>query len=391
MRIRLYWLVVFLIITAGAFMAYQQYQAPLSYRFAEQFDGNDYEGIYDFFNGNSSQYHVSAPFHSRIFVPYLASLVGSERIIEDFTTINLIFVLLSVAMLFLLWRDLGFDLKWFVFGLFWLLFHWTGIVRLNIFDPITVDVPLYLFQALFLWLILKRRFMWLLLLGPVATAQKESFIALLFVLTIYGWYHNRKQQDGYYELKWIISAFMLSLLTKWVLNFYFPPIEAGRGAIITILFHMRELVYHPFQLVRWMAAFFMAFGPMLIAATLALGRKRHYDNRRNLLVLFSLVYAFFGIFAGGDMTRIIYLGFPFIMTLIAFALKELETKLFWTLALLSVPLMFLTKNIPDPAFEWESWTSWYPEFAPLQFVLIYTGYALVSIAIIWSIRKRIWQ
>ena len=388
MRIRLYWLFLFLLVTAGAFFYYQENQPPLSYHFADQFDGNDYEGIYDYFTGNSAHYKVSFPFNSRIVVPYFASKVGTGDIIKDFTYVNLFFTLASVIVLFLLWRSLGFELKWFAFGFFWLIFHWTGMIRLNAFDPITVDLPLYLFQALLLWAVLKRKFVWLLLLGPLATLQKESFIALLVILTIYGWYHNRKEQDEFYDLKWIIAALAISIGVKQIANFYFPPVETGRGAIITILYHMRELVYDPLKLLRWASAFFIAFGPFLIATLFTLNKGRFYENKRNLIIIFSVAYALFGIFAGGDMTRIIFLGFPFIMTLIIYELQDISNKAFWIISLLSVPIMFLVKTIPDPAFQWDAWTSWYPEFAPMNIVLMYVGYAVVCSIIILVLKLK---
>jgi len=388
MRIRLYWLFIFLVITVGAFYFYQENQSPLSYHFAEQFDGNDYEGIYDYFNETESEYQVSFPFNSRVLVPFLASKIGTGHIIEDFYVVNLLFSLGAIFVLFLLWRDLGFELKWFFFGFFWLLFHWTGMIRLNAFDPITVDLPLYLFQALFLWILLKRKFAWLLLLGPLATLQKESFIALLGILAVYGWYHNRREDDGYFNLKLILTALIISIGTKQLANFYFPALETGRGAIITILYHIRELVYHPFKILRWMAAFFVAFGPFLIALIFNLSKRNFYNNRRNLLIIFSVIYALFGIFAGGDMTRIIYLGFPFIMTLIIFELKDISDKQFWILSFLSLPLMFLINRIPNPAFEWDAWQSWYPEFAPYTTVLLFVGYGVICALIIQRLRLK---
>lgn len=388
MRIRLHWLFLFLLITAGAFFYYQENQSPLTYAFAEQFDGNDYEGIYNSFIDNTDKHLVSFPFNSRVLVPYLASKMGTGDIIEDFYIVNLLFSLASVFVLFLLWRELGFELKWFFFGFFWLLFHWTGMIRLNAFDPITVDLPLYLFQALFLWIIIKRKFGWLLLLGPLATLQKESFIAILVILSAYGLYHNRKEDDSYFDLKVIITALLLSIGIKQLANLYFPPLESGRGAIITILYHIREMVYHPFKILRWTAAFFVAFGPFLIATLFELRKRRYYDNRRNMLIIFSVLYALFGIFAGGDMTRIIYLGFPFIMTLVIFELKEISAKEFWLLTFLSLPLMFLINSIPNPAFEWEAWQAWYPEFAPINTVLLFIGYGLICTLIIRTLKLK---
>ena len=385
MRIRLYWLYIFLAITAACFFGYQHLQEPISYDFASEFDGNDYRNIYEFFTGVQTNYQVAFPFHQRILVPALASFVNSGDILYDFQLVNLIFTLLSVSITFLLWRQLGFDLKWFIAGFAWLLFHWTGLIRLNAFDPITVDVPLYFFQALFLWLIIKRKFIHLLWLAPLATIQKESFIALMIVLLIYAWWHNRKTEEGFYDLPLIAASLVLGVVAKSLVNGNFLPIEEGKGALITLGYHAKEALLNPFEIVRWLAAMAVAFGPALFLTFGRYARSFRYDNTRNLLVLFSAVYLGFGILAGGDMTRIIFLGFPFIATWIVYELKEVSTKQLLALGLLSLPLMMLYGSIPNPAFEWDAWQSWYPEFASTGFLLIVLGYVLIA----WLIIDRL--
>ncbi|MFT7150182.1 MAG: hypothetical protein ACI82Q_002047 [Nonlabens sp.] len=377
MRIRLFWLYIFLGITTASFFGYQHLQEPISYDFASEFDGNDYRNIYEFFTGVQTDYQVAFPFHQRILVPALASFVNSGDILYDFQLVNLIFTLLSVSITFLLWRQLGFDLKWFIAGFIWLLFHWTGLIRLNAFDPITVDVPLYFFQALFLWLIIKRKFMHLLWLAPLATIQKESFIALMIVLLIYAWWHNRKTEEGFYDLSLIAASLVLGVVAKSLVNGNFLPIEEGKGALITLGYHAKEALLNPFEIVRWLAAMAVAFGPALFLTFGRYARSFRYDNTRNLLVLFSLVYLAFGILAGGDMTRIIFLGFPFIATWIVYELKEVNTKQSLALSLLSLPLMMLYGSIPNPAFEWDAWQSWYPEFAEHGVVLMILAYVLL--------------
>ncbi|MBO3700024.1 hypothetical protein [Roseivirga sp. E12] len=377
MRIRLYWLFIFLGITAVAFFGYQHFQEPISYDFASEFDGNDYRNIYEYFTGMQSEFEVAFPFHQRILVPVLASLINSGDVLFDFQVVNLIFTLLSVWITFLLWRQLGFELKWFIAGFIWLLFHWTGLIRLNAFDPITVDVPLYFFQALFIWLLLKRKFIHLLWLAPIAAVQKESFIALLIVLMVYAWWHNLKTQEGFYDLPLIAASLVLSVVANSLVNGNLPPTEAGKGALITLGYHAKEAILNPFELVRWLAAMAMAFGPALFIAFGRYTRSFRYDNTRNLLILFSLVYLAFGILAGGDMTRIIYLGFPFIATWIIYELREVRTKQLLIIGLFSLPLMMLFSNIPNPAFEWDAWQSWYPEFTESGIVLVVLSYVLV--------------
>ncbi|HEY9116805.1 MAG TPA: hypothetical protein VIN11_03210 [Roseivirga sp.] len=375
MRIKGYWLFIFLGLTIGAFFFYQQNQPVLSYDFAPAFDGNDYRNIYDYFKGYREDFKVPHPFHQRVFVPYLASLLGGD-IIPSFQWVNLFFTLLAVYATFLLWRSLGFELKWFWAGFIWLIFHWTGIIRLNAFDPITVDVPTYAFQAFFLWLIIKRKFIHLIWLAPLATVQKESFMALPILLVVYAMWHNRRTQEGFYDIPIIAAAVVLSIATQSVVNHYFPPIEEGKGALITLAYHAKEAVVNPFEIVRWLAAISMAFGPAIWLAMNHYRKTNRYDNQRNLLIVFTALYLAFGILAGGDMTRIIFLGFPFIATWIIYELQEISRPQLILLGLLSLPLTFIWRVIPDPGFMWEAWESWYPEF---------TRWEIVSAILIYSI------
>jgi len=388
MRIPHYWLFIFLMLTAAAFFLYQEIQPPLSYDFAPAFDGNDYHQAYDYFTGQVDDYKVPFPFHGRILVPWLASLIGSGDAIGDFQWINLLFSLLAVWVLFKLWRQLGLELPWFILGFGWLLFHWTGMIRLNAFDPITIDVPLYLFQGLFLLILFNRKFKWLLLLGPIACIQKESFLGILVLFTAFGWYHNHKRQEGYFDLKWIVASLLLSFGASQLTQFYFPPAEAGKNSIITLLYHAREVIMEPMKLLRWLLAAFMAFGPFLIAGAFKAGQRRHYDLRKNLLWLFSILYLLYGILAGGDMTRIVFLGFPFIMTAIMYELRELKSKRLILIGLLALPLTSLLSTIPDPAFEWEHWQSWYPEFAEMKALILLAAYLSVNVIIVHVAKKQ---
>lgn len=381
MRIRWYWLGVFLVVGTAAFFFYQENQNHLTYEMADAFDGNDYIDSYAFFKGTQSNYEVAFPFNGRVLMPWLAAQIQSDYSITDFQWLNLVFTLASVIVLFLLWRSLGFDLKWFIAGFFWLFFHWTGLIRLNAFDPISVDVPLYLFQGLFLIIILKRKFAWLLLLAPLAIAQKESFLALMILLTAYGYWHNRKTAEGYYPMPLLLAALVLSFATKFLISHYFPPIEEGKGALITLAYHAKKVLMDPFEIIRWLVAMFVAFGPMLFLAFGKYAQSYRYDNTRNLLLLFSLTYLAFGILAGGDMTRIIFLGFPFITTWIIFELQEIKTTQLLLIGLLSLPLMLLYLPIPDPAYEWDLWKNWYPEFASPKTVLIFGFYGVVAVRI----------
>ena len=58
MRIRQYWLIIFLALGTAVFIFYKQQQDPITYHFAEDFDGNDYKHIYNYFTGTEENYVV---------------------------------------------------------------------------------------------------------------------------------------------------------------------------------------------------------------------------------------------------------------------------------------------------------------------------------------------
>jgi len=187
-------LIILVLISIGLFFLYLKIQPEVTYAFSPLFDGNKYLKAYQFFMCQTDQYKVSFPFNSRILVPYLASLIPSDNPATCFLVINLIFTVLSIIGIYFLWRQLNIPAGHIMTGFFWLLTHWVGILRHNIFDPVTVDVPLYLFQTLLIFIIIKRKYLWLLILGPVATIQKESFPALLIVLLFISFYENYNQK-----------------------------------------------------------------------------------------------------------------------------------------------------------------------------------------------------
>ena len=387
MRVKTHWLYFYLALTIAAFFFFQKYQPALTYEFAESFDGNDYRYAYQFFSGQSDDYSVPPPFHQRILVPFMASWLGNG-ILQDFQLVNLMFSILSVWIIFLLWRRLGLEFKWIMFGFIWLIFHWSGLIRLNAFDPITVDVPIYFFQGLLLLVVFNRKFKALLWLAPLATAQKESFIGFMVVLLLYAIWHNRKFQDGYFLLKPIIAATLLAISCKLLTSYYFPPTEPGRGALVMIAYQAKQLLQDPFEIIRWLAAISMAFGPILWLSLKNIGKLKPAQAKNNLLFLWAMLSLGYGLLAGGDMTRISFLGFPFVMTWSLLALQEKDFTHFQLLAILSLPLMMLHTQIPDPAFQWDLWQQWYPEFANHRFVLMVIGYTFMVSLILIIFQKR---
>ena len=380
-----YWqAAILLVVGLGFFFFYRDLQPPVDYPQAPLFDGNQYLKIRAFLAGNTESYQVSFPYNGRVLVPFLSLLVPVEDPIAAFEILNLLFTLASLGVIFLLWKDLRLSPLYRFAGFFWLVFHWTGIVRLNLFDPVTVDLPLYLFQALLVLIVLRKKFFWLLGLAPIATAQKESFLVLMMVLSAYGLFYRRELDKK--DLTYIGLALLLSLLVKVGLSRIFPPLEPDRNSLITIAYHLKLLALDPFRILRWIAAIFVAYGGLLLVSLQGVSWKK-FNQEELLLAGFTAVYFLFGLVAGGDMLRIVFLGFPFVMTLILLRLRDHADNLVIIGLVLSLPLMKLRSVIPDPVNSWEDFAEWYPEYASWQMVLIWLGYGLVVFWVTWGWKR----
>jgi hypothetical protein len=275
-------------------------------------------------------------------------------------------------------------------GFFWLLIHWVGIIRHNIFDPITVDVPVYFFQVLLLFIIFKRKYFWLLILAPIATLQKESFPGLLIAVFLVSLYESYRGTTSFKNSILVAIALILSYTTRAIVDFYFPPVDPGKSSILVLLFHLKETISNPFRIIRWTVAIFTAYGPLLMLAiwTGIKSKKILYGNR--YLIFLSLTYLFFSLFAGGDFTRIAFLGFPFIMTWILIQLEDTKGFMFKAAFIAGIPLMKIFGSIPDPAiYGWDKFNNWFPEFANPIIILLWLVYGILCLGMFRIIEKKL--
>jgi len=383
-------LFLLILICIGLFFLYLKIQPALTYTYSPLFDGNKYLQVYQYFQDQTDQYKVIFPINTRILVPFLSAQLPFREPANNFLLFNIIFTLLSVTIIYFLWRHLGITTGHIMTGFFWLFIHWVGIIRYNIFDPITVDVPLYLFQSLLLFIILKKKYIWLIFLGPVATIQKESFPALLIVILLITIFEDYLYKSKYRDSAIIALAIVLSYSVKAIVNYYFPPIDPGKNSVIVILFHLKETILNPFRLVRWVVALFTSYGPLLMLAIwVSIKSKTIIQGNRYILFL-SLTYLFLSLFGGGDMTRIAFLGFPFIMTWILLKLKDTKGFLFKAAFIASIPLLKLFGTLPDPAvFGWEKFNNWHPEFANPVLILLWLMYAIMCLVMYRIIDKKL--
>jgi len=107
-----------------------------------------------------------------------------------------------------------------------------------------------------------------------------------------------------------------------------------------------------------------------------------------VLVCFSILYLLFGILAGGDILRIIFLGFPFIMTAILQSLQKENMHLILISFVLSLPLFKLRSIIPDPVSDWSNFIEWYPEYASVLMVMIWLAYGVICAVVLFFAKRH---
>ncbi len=375
---------ILLLLHVLLFTGYFYLQPVIDYAALPQFDGHQYLRLYQNLLQEGTPYEVSSPFHRRVFIPWLATLLPVQDPILSFQILNLIFGLLTIITLYFLWQHLEVPFFWMLAGFAWLWFHWLGPIRQSQLDPVTLDVATYFFQALLLLILVKKRYGYLLLVTPVAVLAKESFLALLIASLFFVVYCRLKMADEHSSLFFSLSvAVIMGIITQIIANQLFPPIEPGPGNLIVLAFYLKESILHPLRIVRWLTGIFVAFGPPFI---LGLLKFHHLPNSyfHRLLIVLAIVSCLLGLLGGEDLSRLVYLGFPFVMTSLLLILKEIkEIRIAWLALLMALPVLRLFSAIPLPQEDWQAYASWLPRFSTFPTLLTWLGYAFLCAVLLY--------
>ncbi len=346
-RKNIIFLLIIVTISIAAFFVYGAFAYEIDYSSCIKCDGKEYLHLYHYFLGKESFSTIRFPFYQRVLVPWLASIIPFDDPVACFRSINLFFTVVAVASLFYLWKKLSLPNYLIGIAFFWFLFHRLGIIREYESDPITVDLPVFFLQTVLMVIIWHRQWKWLWLLGPVATLQKESFLPLLLVLFIlFVSYHYivGKEESYERERRDIFLAFIISLMVKITVDQLLPAVDDKRNSFYTLGINSILFLMEPLKLIRWVVALCMGYGCFLFLALLNVKKNFKFDFFQLTLLGFSFTYFFFGLIAGGDTTRILMLGFPFIMTYCLLVIKNENRWLIGLSFLLYIPVMRLISN-----------------------------------------------
>ncbi len=340
-------------------------------------DEVSYWAMYEHFAGRPGA-DIYYPYHNRILVPFLASLVPLASVVQSFVLLNFLFAGLGILTLHAVWRRSGVPTYLVWLSLLWLLTHWMGIVRFYVLFPLLVDVSAYFFQALLIYILIRRRYSALVWLAPIATLQRESFLVILVVLVAYEGI-ARIFRGAVLPLHTLAFSLALAMLCKLTANAIILPATASTppfdSIVGTISHNLLLTINDPYRLVRWIVAGFIGYaGPALLALQ-TLWRRRpiralHETVTRSfnpelvhVLTLVCVVQLGLGLVAGSDTTRILFLGFPFYMTLVLIIIRGLNRKLVVGSFVFSLPLLRLTSPLPVISSDRRGYMAWFPEYA----------------------------
>ena len=363
-------------------LAYHHWQPANAYQLNPLSDANEYEKIYHFFHGHESTYPVRYGIHTRIMVPLLASSIPYASPQQSFFLVNTIFGLLAVFLLLklLAYFDVS-NIQKNIAVLYFIL-HWVGPFRANAMTPLNVDVAVFCFEILFLLLFLQKKALWLMLLTPLAVATKEVMLALLFPLVISAVVSRSIFKQKSLSIPWILGIFGLGLATKIALNLYFPSTAPERNSILVMAFHLKQAMIRPDHILRWIISLFAAYGSLL-----ALVFFKPYPIRLpsySLAVLFlcsisALALSFLG---GMDYTRLIFLGYPFVIVTI-FKVARPSRQQCYLAGGISILMCRAWQLLPDPSIDLSRWGAWMPESANPHDLILWIFSAFLVILILW--------
>jgi hypothetical protein len=338
-------------------------------------DSNSYIPIYKFFKHDILGW--SRPEHSsRLLSPFLASMLPVENPVIAFKIVNVVFINLAVVIMFKLWKNLEIKpyLIWMAF--LWLFFHQYGIIRFSNFWPTSVDVPSYFFTAALVYVIFKNQYQWLLLVCPLGTLAVQS--ALFYIIALLGFklvccfFSGSISEEDRKSIIWI---FLSIALTLFVLSFLPLLLYPHPNSLTVYLLERFLFIYLGRQEELWLflviSTLFYVYGAFLLLLVKNFHASYRNNRLHNALILLLIVNVALNVITVNS--RVMFMGFPIIMTLVLISINSLPRALVVIGYFLSIPLMKISVDFPLGFF---TSSPFFTEF-PLGLIGMYAIYMLL--------------
>lgn len=294
-----------------------------------------YTGMTKSFQTQSFGDLVDAPFNKRILAPYIGSLMPWS-ITANFQILNA----LCFVIFLILWngiaRHLKFDSADIIFGAAWFIFHPLGM-GLYAVIPVHVDPLWYLFSTAAFYAWLKKQYCVLAAIFILGGLAKESFGIILLTMALADLgsvvikFLGRKNQTQRWSkdlwpmlASYIVAGGAAAVAKNMIDKFLFPQAQPYPiTGLSTIQWFLNQALMDPWLILVWLSAALVSTGFVSIFMWRAIASKPLWPKwaealkTRELLflVLSGLGYVALGFLAGSDMSRIIFNGSLFTLTL----------------------------------------------------------------------------
>ena len=349
-------------------------------------DAYSYMPLYNFFKYNilGFTYHDH---YQRILIPWLASLLSVKSPLVAFKIINIIFINLTLLVVYKIWKNLGIKGYLVLMAVFWIVLHQYGPVRFYNFWPTSSDVGGYFFLSLLVYIVQMRKYAWLVLIAPIASLQREDFVYFVLMLLLYKaisiFVLKDKAAADRREAAIIVSSLVLTFLAFQIPKMINPHAMGGSFILARLRHDIVEplLGSEPLKLLRLLITYFVCFGAFLLLLIQNGYKLARRNELLNILIIFSIVNVFIGMMALTE--RNIFLGYPFIMTLSLIVLNSLSPLLVWIGFIFSVPLLRLWVDFPFID---------YPMFseAPAGYICFYGLYMVILYVFLYYLKDLPW-
>lgn len=365
-------------LTLTVYLLYSYLQPTYSYHLLDsRYDALKYANAYTYFKGGTADYHLSFPFNTRILMPWLAAKLPFNDLKTDFIWLNGLFIVLTVGVLSFVWQRLHIRLSLILIGLFWVLFHWKGLIRMYLPDPVTADVGEYLWLALFLAFLFlykeensnRSRYFKasaLIVTAVLGTLQKESFIAVIGLTAFWGefcvWLVRTSTKasgtptgegmkiDAFSMTnnRLLLLGFVFAVSAHYLTYCFFPASTSDwrNSSLISLFRGVKRYGLQPELFLRLPISWLLAYGTFWLSL-LSTPKPSPLTAHSSLLAPYFLLWLFLSVFGGGDTTRILFNGMPFVLTFLLLRLNQQPNWVGWYLLITSLPLMRLNELEPD--------------------------------------------
>jgi len=374
------YLLLLIIYGIGVALTYHHFQPPNKYAENPLADANEYLKIYNYFKSGESTYTVRHGIHQRVAIPWLASKFQGEDVMQSFFLVNSFFAVLTLPLLYFFLSYYKVAKEFILPVILYFSLHWAGPFRQNAIDPINVDVPMYIFEMLLILMVIKRKFLWLILLIPLAVAVKELSLALMAVNLVYAIFMRFLMKDKTASIPWAFGLLITGFVTNILINHYFPSPVSNITPLHILAFHLRETILHPVFFIRWLISLFAAFGAFLFLFRPTFRSLLNLDKKVVMLGFFcfsSLALSWLG---GMDYTRLIFIGFPWIITMILVLGKPTRMQFFIAFGV-SLIITRFWMALPVIGKDLLPYNAWMPEYASAPWLIAWAFVALACLGL----------